>query len=89
MKRILTMAACVSAIAGGLMYRATRVEAQDTGCVAGCVDKVTLCHADGHAGTTKFSTINIACSAARNHISETGTPQAGHEDDYCGPCEKK
>jgi hypothetical protein len=50
--------------------------------------KITLCHADGQAGTIKFSTITVAPTAANLHINlETGTPQAGHEDDYLGPCQ--
>src|SRR6185503_6099003 len=49
--------------------------------------KVTICHADGLAGTIKFSTITIAPSAASTHLDlETGTPQAGHELDKLGEC---
>src|SRR5512133_2957351 len=50
---------------------------------------VTLCHADGQSGTTKFSTLTIAYPAAygqAGHFNEDGTPNAGHEDDYLGPC---
>ena len=52
-------------------------------------EMVTLCHADGQSGTTKFSTITVAYPAAygqAGHFNEDGTPTAGHEDDYLGPC---
>ena len=49
--------------------------------------KVTICHADGKDGTLKFSTITVAPSAGENHLDlVTGTPKAGHENDYLGPC---
>lgn len=52
-------------------------------------EKVTLCHADGQSGTLKFSELTISVNAAygqAGHFNEDGTPQAGHEDDYLGPC---
>lgn len=51
--------------------------------------KVTICHASGLEGTTKFETLNIAWSAAygqAGHFNENGTPRAGHEADYSGAC---
>lgn len=52
-------------------------------------NKVTLCHAAGQAGTTKFTTLTISYNAAfgrAGHFYEDGTPRAGHEDDYLGAC---
>src|SRR5262245_31943974 len=52
-------------------------------------DKVTICHASGLAGTTKFETLTIGHQAVYGpggHFNENGTPQAGHEQDYFGPC---
>lgn len=52
-------------------------------------DKVTICHAAGQAGTTKYVTLNISENAVygpAGHFNENGTPQAGHEEDYLGPC---
>jgi len=71
------------ALAGALMYTTTKVNAAP-------VEKITICHADGLAGTVKFSEITVAPPAAELHISlETGTPQAGHELDTPGPCGEK
>jgi outer membrane biosynthesis protein TonB len=61
--------------------------------VAGSVlaqDKVTICHAAGLDDTTKFVTLTIAYPAVygpAGHFNENGTTQAGHEQDYLGPCE--
>lgn len=52
-------------------------------------DKVTLCHASGRADTTHFVTTTVGYAAAYGnggHFNEDGTPQAGHERDYLGPC---
>jgi hypothetical protein len=52
-------------------------------------EQVTLCHAAGLAGTTHFVTITVGYPAAygpAGHFNENGTPQAGHEEDYLGPC---
>ena len=52
-------------------------------------DKVTICHASGLAGTTKFETLTLAYPAVygeAGHFYENGTPRAGHEEDYLGPC---
>lgn len=52
--------------------------------------KVTICHAAGRAGTTKYVTLTISRNAVYKdpggHFYENGTPQAGHEQDYLGPC---
>lgn len=52
-------------------------------------DKVTLCHAAGLDGTTHYVTLEVGYPAAfgpAGHFYENGTPQAGHEQDYLGPC---
>lgn len=49
-------------------------------------DKVTICHAAGQAGTTKFVTITVDRNALKGHFDEKGTPLAGHEQDYMGAC---
>lgn len=53
-------------------------------------DKVVLCHAAGLDGTTQYVTLEVGYPAAygpAGHFYENGTPQAGHEEDYLGPCE--
>lgn len=50
-------------------------------------DKVTICHAAGRDGTTKFVTLTIPAHAAAKHIDDNGTPRAGHEQDYMGACQ--
>lgn len=52
-------------------------------------DKVTICHAAGRDGTTKYVILTLAREAVygqAGHFYENGTPRAGHEDDYLGPC---
>jgi outer membrane biosynthesis protein TonB len=52
-------------------------------------EQVTICHAAGLDGTTHFVTITIGAPAVygpAGHFYENGTPQAGHEQDYFGPC---
>ena len=52
-------------------------------------NKVTICHASGLAGTTKFETLTIGYNAVygpAGHFYENGTPKAGHEQDYIGAC---
>ena len=53
-------------------------------------EKVTICHARGLAGTTKFVTISPSVHAVYKrqggHFFENGTPRAGHEQDYFGAC---
>ncbi len=52
--------------------------------------KVTICHAAGQDGTTKYVTLTISENAVYGpggHFNEDGTPQAGHEDDYLGACQ--
>ena len=53
--------------------------------------KVTICHASGLADTTKYETLTIGYPAVygpAGHFFENGTPQAGHEEDYLGPCQE-
>lgn len=55
-------------------------------------EKVTLCHAAGLEGTTHFVEITVGRPAAfgpAGHFFENGTPRAGHEEDYLGPCENE
>lgn len=49
--------------------------------------KVTFCHAAGLAGTTHFITLRTSRNGAAHHLDpDTGTPRAGHEQDYLGAC---
>lgn len=57
--------------------------------VSAANEMVTLCHAAGRDGTLQFVTLTISWQAAygpAGHFNEDGTPQAGHENDYLGPC---
>lgn len=52
-------------------------------------NKVTICHAAGLDGTMKYVTLTVAYPAVygpAGHFYENGTPRAGHENDYLGPC---
>jgi hypothetical protein len=44
--------------------------------------KVTVCHAAGRAGTTKYVSITISANGANAHFTNNGTPKAGHELDF-------
>jgi hypothetical protein len=48
-------------------------------------DKITICHAAGRAGTTKYVEITVSKNASSAHLDEHGTPRAGHEKDYIEP----
>lgn len=49
--------------------------------------KFTVCHAAGLAGTTHFIELELSLQGYSTHIDPiTGTPQAGHEDDFAGEC---
>lgn len=51
--------------------------------------KVTICHASGLDGTTKYETLRLdwhAVYGQSGHFLENGTPRAGHEQDYLGAC---
>jgi outer membrane biosynthesis protein TonB len=51
-------------------------------------DKVTICHATS-SETNPFVTLTISENAVygpAGHFNENGTTQAGHEEDYMGPC---
>jgi hypothetical protein len=81
-KGLLSIALLAGVSAGMLIFLASTTQAVPEG-------KITICHADGLAGTIKFSTITIAPSAASNHLDlVTGTPKAGHELDHLGACEE-
>ncbi len=57
--------------------------------IGGNEDNITICHAAGQEGTTHFVTLTISPNAVfgpGGHFNEDGTPQAGHEQDYMGPC---
>jgi len=72
----------LAGVSAGVLFSAATTQAAPEG-------KITLCHADGLAGTIKFSTITVAPSAAAVHLDPiTGTPNAGHELDHLGPCEE-
>jgi hypothetical protein len=76
MKRLILGATAVMALAGALIYSASTVQA---------VDKYTVCHADGLAGTIKYSVIVVSYQGASAHLDPTtGTPTAGHELDVLG-----
>jgi hypothetical protein len=48
--------------------------------------KVTICHAAGRAGTTHYIQLTISANGLAGHFDNNGTPKAGHELDYMGPC---
>jgi LPXTG-motif cell wall-anchored protein len=78
MKKIMAVAVAILIVAIGVIWYSP----------VSASDKVTLCHAAGLDGTLKFTTLNIAPSAAETHLDlVTGTPQAGHENDYLGECD--
>ena len=59
---------------------------------ANATSKVTICHAAGREGTTKFVTLTISHNAVygpAGHFYENGTPRAGHEQDYLGACQSE
>jgi hypothetical protein len=74
-------------LAGGLLAGAALFPIQMAQATS---DKVTICHAAGQDGTTKFVTLKISENAVYKenggHFFENGTPRAGHEDDYFGAC---
>ena len=92
--RRLGLVVCAGVVAALAVAGATsaHVEAGSSGSTTAVLttdDKVTLCHAAGQDGTTKFVTLTISYNAAfgqAGHFYEDGTPRAGHEDDYLGPC---
>lgn len=81
MRTIITATLIATTTLAGLVVAAEVAEAQQ--------DKVTICHAAGLDGTTKYVEITVGYPAAfgpAGHFYEDGTPQAGHEDDILGPC---
>ena len=76
MKKLIWSASGLLGLVGALMYSSMNVQA---------VEKVTVCHADGRAGTIKYSVIVISPQGAAAHLDpDTGTPAAGHELDVLG-----
>ena len=74
-----------SLLAAGLLAGAAVIGATS----AEATNKVTICHAAGQAGTTHYITLTIGYPAVygpAGHFYENGTPRAGHEQDYLGPC---
>jgi len=53
---------------------------------AEAVDKVTICHATGSGSYVTLTIPRNAAYGQAGHFNENGTPKAGHEDDYLGPC---
>lgn len=54
-------------------------------------ERITFCHAAGQDDTTQFVTLTLPYNAVfgqAGHFNEDGTPAAGHEHDYLGPCEE-
>ena len=54
-------------------------------------DKVTICHIAGLAQPDNANAVTITISehaafGPAGHFNEDGTTQAGHEEDYFGPC---
>lgn len=59
------------------------------GTVSAKQEKVTICHATS-SETNPYVTLTIAYPAVygpAGHFNENGTTQAGHEEDYFGPCQ--
>jgi hypothetical protein len=50
--------------------------------------KVTVCHAAGLAGTTKYVSITISANGLAGHFGNNGTTKAGHEDDFIATAER-
>lgn len=86
MRKTMTATILAAALtAGSVVTLATASATEDHG-----DKKVTICHAAGKAGTTKYVTLTISKHAVYKdqggHFYENGTPQAGHEQDYFGAC---
>jgi hypothetical protein len=50
--------------------------------------KVTVCHASGREGTTKYVAIEVSAHGANAHFTNNGTPKAGHELDFIATAER-
>ena len=57
-----------------------------TGATA-AADKVVICHATGSGSYVTLKLPYKAVFGKAGHFNENGTPNAGHEDDYLGPCQ--
>ena len=50
-------------------------------------EKITICHVAGRKDdAANYITLEISPQALNGHFDENGTPKAGHEEDYLGPC---
>jgi len=50
-------------------------------------EKITICHVAGrNDDAANYITLEISPQALNGHFYENGTPKAGHEEDYLGPC---
>ena len=50
-------------------------------------EKITICHVAGRRDEpANYITLEIPPQALNGHFYENGTPKAGHEEDYLGPC---
>ncbi len=50
-------------------------------------EKITICHVAGRKDEpANYITLEIPPQALNGHFDENGTPKAGHEEDYVGPC---
>jgi hypothetical protein len=96
MRRIVLAVICFLALAGVAMYT---VRAHDFDCPTcdgnskhhdskdgDSNGRFTICHVAGLAGSTQCQTLTLPEPAVCAHLGEQGTPQAGHEQDFCGPC---
>jgi hypothetical protein len=55
----------------------------------GRMDMVTICHVVGPPGAEQHITLVVAAPAVfgpAGHFNDNGSPRAGHEGDYLGPC---
>ena len=50
-------------------------------------EKILICHAAGLEGTEHYIELNASVNAYFGHFDNYGTPLAGHEHDYIGPCD--
>jgi hypothetical protein len=53
------------------------------------MEMVTICHVVGPAGAEQHITLEVAAAAVfgpGGHFNDNGTPRAGHDSDYLGPC---
>lgn len=83
MKKIVLII-CLALLLAGLVLSGSEVQT-----TAKPPEKVTICHAAGRDDTEHYIELTVGWSAVygpAGHFYENGTPQAGHEHDYLGPC---